>query len=688
MNTRKRQLIGLSRMDSLFSLVCCMAVYRILGFSPLCGGLFLTAWAAVSLFFVCLDGAYRRLLGRSRRWWCAAAPAVFCACALLWVLWLMERVSPAKGTALPQFLALVLLLRDLGCRLLLLRPAGKKPWLTALHLAAAAAVLWLLLRHAPGPQEWGAAAVCVLCGAGTLCLQLTACRGEPGDAAPKDTERAAQMLERLRETNACRIHGWLSGLTVAALYGSAAALAADLLLRVRGPGWLMLTAVPAGILAAVIPLAVLEPRRRQADPAHTAMGGLLLWLGGLLVYLLGARPAEGVSFAACLGLFCTAAGMTFALIAGNRLEERMPPAARFAAGELWDEAGYGRIRSAGTEAAAFSGQTLALLCLVLAAVLLSSPAERPALLLPAVLATAAALVLALQFPLSTRFSGKLERYLRLTEEGGENKTLREQLDRVVVQQFRQPLATRFLRMVIRRVYPHRLEGLENIRTDDDNPLVFLCNHGEIYGPVAAICNIPVPVRPWVISYIVTEPKEMEDYIYKYNIQDIRWIPEKPGRALARLLSRLSVWCMTQLECVPVYRDKPAQLMKTFRASVEALQAGDNLLIFPENPNAAGQDHGFEREGIGTLFAGFAMLGDIYYKRTGKRCRFVPMYCDKHNRTITFAPEIVFDVEADGETERHRVAAVCEAELNRMWAEGQRKLRERREKRRRGRPEGN
>ena len=38
------------------------------------------------------------------------------------------------------------------------------------------------------------------------------------------------------------------------------------------------------------------------------------------------------------------------------------------------------------------------------------------------------------------------------------------------------------------------------------------------------------------------------------------------------------------------------------------------------------------------------------------------------RTITFAPEIVYREDADPEEERRRVAAVCEAEMNRIWQE--------------------
>ena len=146
--------------------------------------------------------------------------------------------------------------------------------------------------------------------------------------------------------------------------------------------------------------------------------------------------------------------------------------------------------------------------------------------------------------------------------------------------------------------------------DVNNPLVFLCNHGEIYGPVAAVLNIPVPIRPWTISEITVDKDETAEYVYKYTIKRQRWLPECLKMPIAKLIGPISVWAMGCLESIPVFRNKPRDLMNTFRMSVEALQAGDNLLIFPENPNAVAQDHGYERQGIGELFSGFEMLAPI------------------------------------------------------------------------------
>ena len=40
--------------------------------------------------------------------------------------------------------------------------------------------------------------------------------------------------------------------------------------------------------------------------------------------------------------------------------------------------------------------------------------------------------------------------------------------------------------------------------------------------------------------------------------------------------------MRQVDSIPVYHDNPRKLMLTFRETVSAMEAGDNILIFPEN----------------------------------------------------------------------------------------------------------
>ena len=45
---------------------------------------------------------------------------------------------------------------------------------------------------------------------------------------------------------------------------------------------------------------------------------------------------------------------------------------------------------------------------------------------------------------------------------------------------------------------HRMVDLDHVKLDPDNPVVFLGNHAEIYGPIASALCFPVQVRFWVI----------------------------------------------------------------------------------------------------------------------------------------------------------------------------------------------
>ena len=94
--------------------------------------------------------------------------------------------------------------------------------------------------------------------------------------------------------------------------------------------------------------------------------------------------------------------------------------------------------------------------------------------------------------------------------------------------------------------------------------------------------------------------------------------------VARFLATNTMKLMQAVKSIPVFRHKPRELMTTFRKSVEALQQGANLLIFPEDPDTDPNSPGYKSGRPPTLFRGFPMLAQIYYNRTGKRCRFLPM----------------------------------------------------------------
>ena len=212
---------------------------------------------------------------------------------------------------------------------------------------------------------------------------------------------------------------------------------------------------------------------------------------------------------------------------------------------------------------------------------------------------------------------------------------------------------RMLMFILRHVMPHELKDLENVHLSEDDPIVYLCNHGELYGPIAGMLYCPGYVRPWSISELCCDLQEATAYIKRYTLKKVNWVDSRKQR-VARLLARGMLWLTHTIQSVPVFRHKPRQLMTTFRQSVEALQQGVNLLIFPEDPDTVPGSPGYKSGRPPTLFRGFPMLAQVYYNRTGKRCRFMPVLCFKEGRTVSFGTEIVYDPDNDPIAERDRI----------------------------------
>lgn len=222
---------------------------------------------------------------------------------------------------------------------------------------------------------------------------------------------------------------------------------------------------------------------------------------------------------------------------------------------------------------------------------------------------------------------------------------------------------RLLMFVLRHLMPHELKALENVHQDETEPIVYLCNHSELYGPIAGMLYCPGFTRPWTISELCCDVQEATAYVKRYTLKHKNWADNKKQR-VAAFLGKSTLRLMQAVQSIPVFRHKPRELMNTFRQSVEALQQGANLLIFPEDPDTDPDSPGYKAGRPPELFRGFPMLAQVYYNRTGKRCRFMPMLCHKNARTVSFGTEIVYDPDNDPIAERDRIV---EEAYNQMQA---------------------
>lgn len=182
----------------------------------------------------------------------------------------------------------------------------------------------------------------------------------------------------------------------------------------------------------------------------------------------------------------------------------------------------------------------------------------------------------------------------------------------------------------------------------DKPVVFICNHYEIFGPLAVVSSLPVRFRLWANAAILDASSHVDKFII--GTQHVfPWMSEDTARRWITRFARAGEKLFHAFDPICVDREDPARLLSTMRESVRALQNGDSIVIFPET----GLPH-FAHGGVNEFYPGFAMLGEIYRRRTGQDVCFCPLYIDKKSRRLLFGQLVTYG-ELPATEEYRRVA---------------------------------
>ncbi len=664
-------MLPLTSLSNLYAFMYSMLVSKALVSMPIFGGaLFMSGRTAAVFFQGYLKESGKYLPLRSR--WLGPAMLVL----LLFVNFFLLMIYPItlENPAVWILFAIVLgiTMRGILCRRLMRLymngQASRRRFLvlTGLcHAVPAAVVAVLLTRGVQEPASWqmfGGFVLSAVLEAYSLWKDRSSLRLE--DVSPAQEEQYRSLAKGLRRMSAFNVYEVMHTLILVALQVTLVMLYTFLAASAQEILTLMLLSLACTLAAREMTDWFLSrASRRDPDPAYLLFLGLLCWLYGLMLF---SRQLTGslqyVSAYLYLALSSFGATVSATCLAG--LEKDMHDVARFGAGE--NLSGYALLRSARREAAVLIGQALGLLLLTLLCFLNGSNLPRdaeslarsfqPVLVVPALLLVLGAMLSVLKFPLTKRYLKKLQRFLQLQRDGEENAPMKKQLETVVIRRHPRRYGVRLLMFFIRPLYYHRLVGRENVPAGQDGRMIFICNHGELYGPVVANLYVPFSFRPWAISDMMDTRENVAEYCYKYTFKRQKWLPERFKKPLANLLAPLCIWAMRSIESIPVYRNKPRELMTTFRLSVEAMQAEDNLLIFPENPDAPSlKKAGYLRHGIGDFYTGFTMLAPLYYNRTGRRVLFVPVYASREKRKICFGSSIEYDPDNSPPEEKLRIA---------------------------------
>ena len=154
-------------------------------------------------------------------------------------------------------------------------------------------------------------------------------------------------------------------------------------------------------------------------------------------------------------------------------------------------------------------------------------------------------------------------------------------------------------------------------------------------------------------------KEVPAYAYKdfWSLKPkwIRWF----FKIISYVIAPIASYALSRADTIAVYKD--GRIAHTFKETVDKLNEGANIVIFPECPqNFNNIVNEFQDK--------FIDVARIYYKKYNKELSFVPMYNAAKLKTIVFGKPIKFDFNKQIDEERKRICDYLKEEITKLATE--------------------
>ena len=285
------------------------------------------------------------------------------------------------------------------------------------------------------------------------------------------------------------------------------------------------------------------------------------------------------------------------------------------------------------------------------------------LLLPGTFLVVACIFACLQ-PLDKKNVAKMIVYRTTQGEEKEKEIIRNSLAQKLINT-KNKIGIRVMTWFVRPFFPSKCVGKHKIKTNN-GPVIFVANHYEVYGPIIAVLRMPTSFRPWVINQMLDD--DLIEAQMVGGIDKIRFLPKFVKKRLPKVLKRFMKYILTAMDPIPVYRGNLREVVTTINLTVEAMQQGDNIMLFPENPDVAYNSQG----GVDKFYSGFAEIGSSYFKKTGKCTTFYPVYISKKKKKIFVGDGIKFDSSMPKAEEKRRIAQELHDSMTQMANENNKK----------------
>lgn len=185
-------------------------------------------------------------------------------------------------------------------------------------------------------------------------------------------------------------------------------------------------------------------------------------------------------------------------------------------------------------------------------------------------------------------------------------------------------------------------------------VVFVANHTRTYAPLAFHFNIKRSYRPWVNAYTLTFRNGFKLF---YNKTASNYKPKFLRFLALLILTPLINLYLRGLDPIPVYYD--TRLKKTFDKSIETLRENYDIVIYPEKNTPPAHKY------VNDMNTGFVHLAQHYYKETGKRLKFYPVYCAQSLKKILIGDAIEYNPDINIKVQRQQIVDYIISKINEL-----------------------
>jgi len=223
------------------------------------------------------------------------------------------------------------------------------------------------------------------------------------------------------------------------------------------------------------------------------------------------------------------------------------------------------------------------------------------------------------------------------------------MTRAMSKKEKQGILFKIIKGTIRIFYRKReMVGRENIPSE---PCLLIGNHAKSHGPLT--CELFMPdARVWCIGEMLSL-KEAPKYMFQdFWANKPKW-SHPIYKFCAYFMAPIVTYVFKNVHPVPVYKDM--RIVRTFKGTVDRLEQGKNVLIFPEH-------HVRYNEIVNEFQENFVDVARVYYKKHGKALSFVPVYNAVSLKKVVFGKPIVFQPDKPIEQQRKEICDYVKKEI--------------------------